>query len=45
MQAGHSSFLDFERPKLEGLDVPSLPADFDNMNEIERERAKSLSYQ
>jgi len=42
MQAGHPSFLDFEGPKLEGLDAPSLPNDFDDMNEIQQRRAKSL---
>ena len=42
MQAGHPSFLDFEGPKMEGLGTPSLPADFDNMNEVEQGRAKSL---
>ena len=42
MQAGHPSFLDFEGPKLKGLNAPSLPDDFDNLNEIEQERAKSL---
>ena len=42
MQAGHPSFLDFEGPKMEGLGAPSLPNDFDNMNEVEQGRAKSL---
>jgi hypothetical protein len=35
MQVGHSSFLDFEEPKMKGLDTFSLLNDFDNMNEIE----------
>lgn len=42
MQAAHPSFLDFEGPKTEGLHTPSLPDDFDNMNEVEQGRAKSL---
>ncbi|KAL9026749.1 MAG: hypothetical protein Q9196_004636 [Gyalolechia fulgens] len=42
MQAGHPSFLDFEGPKPEGIDAPSLPDDFDNLDEIEQERAKTL---
>ena len=42
MQASHPSFLDFEGPKIEGLDTPSLPDNFDNMNEVEQGRAKSL---
>jgi len=42
MQAGHPSFLDFEGPKPEGLDAPSLPNDFDDMNEVQQRRAKSL---
>lgn len=42
MQAGHPPFLDFEGPKLEGLDAPSLPDDFDDMNEVQQGRAKSL---
>ena len=42
MQAGHPSLLDFGGPKMEGLGPPSLPDDFDNMNEVEQGRAKSL---
>jgi len=42
LQAGHPSFLDFEGPKPEGLDAPSLPNDFDDMNEVQQRRAKSL---
>ena len=40
MQAGYPLFLDFEGPKIEGLDAPSLPDDFDNLNEVEQGRAK-----
>lgn len=42
IQAGHPSFLDFEGPKTEGLGAPSLPNDYDKMNEIEQGRAKLL---
>ena len=42
MQAGHPSFLDFEGPKTEGFHAPSLPDDFDNMNELDQARAKLL---
>lgn len=42
MQVGHPSFLDFEGPKPEGLEAPSLPPDFDGMNETQQRRAKSL---
>ena len=42
IQAGHPSFLDFEGPKMEGFGAPSVPNDFDNMNEVEQGRAKSL---
>lgn len=42
MQASHPSFLDFEGPKVEGLEAPSLPDDFDNLDEFEQKRAKSL---
>ncbi len=42
MQAGHPSFLDFEGPKPEGLGAPSLPDDFNDMNEAQQKRAKSL---
>ncbi|KAL9100206.1 MAG: hypothetical protein Q9163_004389 [Psora crenata] len=42
MQAGHPSFLDFNGPKPEGLDAPSLPGDFDDMNDVQQRHAKSL---
>ena len=42
IQAGHPSFLDFEGPKMQWFDAPSLPDGFDSMNEIEQERTKSL---
>ena len=42
MQAGHPSFLDFEGPKPEGPGAPSLPEDFNDMNEVQQERVKSL---
>lgn len=42
MQARHPSFLDFEGPKPEGYQAPTLPADFDAMSEGEQKRAKSL---
>lgn len=42
MQACHPSFLDFEGPKPEGPATPSLPDDFNGMNEVQQKRAKSL---
>lgn len=42
MQACHPSFLNFEGPKPEGVVDPSLPEDFNEMNEVQQERAKSL---
>lgn len=42
IHASHPSFLDFEGPKPEGTAVPSLADDFDNMNEVQQKRAKSL---
>ena len=42
MQAAHPSFLDFEGPKPEGFRAPSLPDDFNDMNEVQQRRAKSL---
>lgn len=42
LQAGHPAFLDFEGPKPEGLVIPSLPEDFNDMNEVQQERAKFL---
>ncbi|KAL8667152.1 MAG: hypothetical protein Q9168_007324 [Polycauliona sp. 1 TL-2023] len=41
-QAAHPSFLDFEGPKPVGPKAPSLPSDFDVMNEGQQKRAKSL---
>lgn len=42
IQAGYLLFLDFEGSKIEGLDASPLPDDFDNLNEDEQGRAKSL---
>lgn len=42
MQAGHPSFLDFGGPKPEGPGAPCLPADFDDMTEVQQKRAESL---
>ena len=42
MQAGHPSFLDFKGPKPEGLGAPSLPDNFNDMDEAQQKYAKSL---
>ena len=42
MHASHPSFLDFEGPKPEGTDIPSLPKDFHHMTEVQQKHAEAL---
>ncbi len=42
MHASHPSFLDFEGPKPEGTDIPSLPKAFHHMTEVQQKHAEAL---
>ncbi|KAM5444027.1 Phosphotransferase enzyme [Microsporum ferrugineum] len=41
-QATHPAFLDYNGPRLEGLTVPSLPENFEELNGDAKKRAKEL---
>lgn len=42
IHASHPSFLDFEGPKPEGTDIPSLPKDFHHMTKVQQKHAEAL---
>ena len=42
MQVSHPSFLDFDGPKAEGFQAPSLPHGYNAMSDVQQRHAKSL---